>query len=77
VEKGHDEHRKLIVVHLAPLIKKCGVEYQEILDVWEGRDPVLKAVINGPIGADRMVENNHNSMLTIGFHVEGCSPMWN
>jgi hypothetical protein len=58
VTKGHDEHRKTIVRNqLADLIRKCGVDPEHIIDVWEGRDKVLKAALNGPVGSDRMVSS--------------------
>lgn len=35
---------------LADLIRGCGVDPEDIIDVWTGKDPVLKAIINGPVG---------------------------
>jgi HD superfamily phosphohydrolase len=57
IDKGHDEHRKAIIRGpLYKLIENCGIRPDDIIDVWEGKDPVMKAVINGPVGADRMVQ---------------------
>lgn len=50
---------------LASLIEMCGVSPQEIIDVWEGKDPVIKAIINGPVGADRMVNTKLILFLNI------------
>lgn len=53
---GHDTHRNLLIKsdYLAPLIENTGVSPQEIVDLWEGKDPVLQALVQGAIGADRM-----------------------
>ncbi len=53
---GHDTHRfKLIQSeYLKPLIQDCGVEPDEIIDLWNGKDTVLQAIVQGALGADRM-----------------------
>ena len=53
---GHDTHRYKLIKsdYLKPLIQKCGVEPEEIIDLWEGKDTVLQAIVQGALGADRM-----------------------
>jgi HD superfamily phosphohydrolase len=51
VAKGHDEHRKTFVRGcLSKLILNCGVDPEDIISVWDGKNPVLKAIVNGPVG---------------------------
>lgn len=53
---GHDAHRMKIVDsdYIKPYIEKCGVESQALKDLWNGKDPVLQAIVQGALGADRM-----------------------
>ncbi|RMG35572.1 MAG: HD domain-containing protein [Methanobacteriota archaeon] len=53
---GHDTHRYKLIKsdYLKPLIQACGVEPEEIIDLWEGKDTVLQAIVQGALGADRM-----------------------
>lgn len=54
--KGHDQHRIRIIKEtcLQSLIRQCGVDPQEIIDVWQGTNQILHAIIQGSIGADRI-----------------------
>ena len=55
VEKGHDIHRHRIVKELlCDLIKESGFSPEEIINVWMGGDMIGKAILNGPVGADRI-----------------------
>jgi hypothetical protein len=48
---GHDRHRIRIVREvLSDLVKACGVDPENIIKIWEGKDKVGKAIINGPVG---------------------------
>lgn len=53
---GHDTHRMIMIKsdHLRPLIEACGVTPEEIEDLWNGKDRVLQAAVQGALGADRM-----------------------
>ncbi len=53
---GHDLKRLEIIVSpmIAPLVESCGVKVKDILDVWQKKDLALSAIIQGPLGADRM-----------------------
>jgi HD superfamily phosphohydrolase len=66
---GHDIHRKKIIFHppLTEAIRRCGVEPEEILEVWEGRDRVLHAITQGPVGADRYLTSLFLSSLLFSF----------
>lgn len=35
---------------LTDKIRDCGVDPQAIMDVWQGKDQVSKAIVNGPVG---------------------------
>jgi uncharacterized protein len=53
---GHDTHRLKMIKSefLAPLIENCNITVKEIESIWEGKDPVIQAIVQGAIGADRM-----------------------
>ncbi|MHA2091393.1 MAG: HD domain-containing protein [Candidatus Kariarchaeaceae archaeon] len=53
---GHDTHRMFMVKsdYLKPLIENCGVTPKELKDLWEGKDRVMQAIVQGALGADRM-----------------------
>ncbi len=53
---GHDTHR-IKMIHsdyLKPYIQDCGVEPQDLVDLWKGKDRVMQAITQGAMGADRM-----------------------
>lgn len=63
---GHDEHRKVMVVRapLAPAVRACGVDPETVVAMWDGRDKVAAAVLQGPLGADRtdfLLRDSHNT----------------
>lgn len=53
---GHDEHRFKIIHHdlLRPYIEACGIDLKDLEELWKGSDPVLQAITQGALGADRM-----------------------
>lgn len=67
---GHDAHRNLIIQskYLKPLIEACGVTTDEIIDLWDGKDPVLQALVQGALGADRMDFMLRDSFFTGTTH---------
>jgi HD superfamily phosphohydrolase len=55
VEKGHDMHRfEIIRELLKDEIESCGITIEEIENVWNGNDRISKAIVNGPVGGDRL-----------------------
>lgn len=63
--KGHDIHRFAIVRGpLKEKIERCGINVEEVIDVWKGKDIVMKAMLNGPVGADRLDFLKRDSMYT-------------
>jgi HD superfamily phosphohydrolase len=78
---GHDHHRlKIVMSHLiAPLIRECGVTPEEIILCWnppEGNNiyRVINAVVQGPLGADRMDFTLRDSYFTGTEHFGTISP---
>jgi HD superfamily phosphohydrolase len=55
-EKGHDEHRMKIisVSSMQTLIWGTGAEIDSIRKIWTGEDIIGGAILQGPLGADRM-----------------------
>lgn len=55
-EKGHDEHRKFIITSepMRTMIKDAGVDVNDIIKVWTGEDIIGGAILQGPIGSDRI-----------------------
>lgn len=58
---GHDIHRLMMVEHkwLSDPLKECGVDPNDIIKVWEAEESdglyfIIKTIIGGPLGADRM-----------------------
>ncbi|MDH5401533.1 MAG: HD domain-containing protein [Candidatus Heimdallarchaeota archaeon] len=53
---GHDTHRFKMIKHplLKPVIEACGITVGELKALWEGKDPVMQAITQGALGADRM-----------------------
>jgi len=62
---GHDTHRFKIVQsdQLKPLIEGCGVEIKDLIGLWQGEDPVMQAITQGALGADRV-----DFMLRDGYY---------
>lgn len=63
---GHDEHRKVLVARepLRSRLRACGVEPDDVVGMWCGRDKVASAVLQGPLGADRtdfLLRDSHNT----------------
>ncbi len=53
---GHDTHRMLIVKSefLKPYIENCDIKPSDLRELWEGKDRVMQAIVQGALGADRM-----------------------
>lgn len=58
---GHDLHRLQMVKHpsLSSVIEKAGITVNELIAVWtakpnDGMNYIIKTVVGGPLGADRM-----------------------
>lgn len=55
VEKGHDEHRKFLVKQACSTIGAFrGFPLDEVMQLWSGANKIGKAVLSGPVGADRL-----------------------
>lgn len=82
---GHDKHRFLIIrdPSIAPLVKNCGVQPEEIIAIWDSHSPeylaftaeekdifdIIRAVVQGPLGADRMDFTLRDSHFTGTEHI--------
>jgi len=55
-EKGHDEHRMKIITtqNMRTLIWGTGAEIDIIRKIWTGEDIIGGAILQGPLGADRI-----------------------
>lgn len=54
VEKGHDEHRKVILEQkYDPILTNIGIDVADVLDCLE-ESYLHRAILQGPMGADRM-----------------------
>lgn len=52
---GHDEHRlKILKNILKEPLESINIKIEEIEEIWEDKNKVLSALIQGPLGADRM-----------------------
>jgi hypothetical protein len=84
---GHDIHRIIIinVTELEELIKKCGISIKDILQSWNTTNVsdvvgeasmyrLIGAVIQGPLGADRMDFILRDSYFTGTEHLGTISP---
>ena len=62
---GHDTHRFKLVQSefLKPLIENCDIELKDLIGLWKGEDPVMQAITQGALGADRV-----DFMLRDGYY---------
>jgi len=53
---GHDIHRNKIVTEspLKDVISETGVEPNELINVWKGKNQIMLSIVQGTLGADRM-----------------------
>lgn len=53
--KGHDRHRDVVLEYLREVISESAdINYHGIQKVWDNMDTLLSAVLQGPLGVDRM-----------------------
>jgi HD superfamily phosphohydrolase len=54
--KGHDEHRKFLILNdpLKSLIENCGINVNDIIDLWDKKNRTLYDIVQGAIGSDRL-----------------------
>jgi len=55
-EKGHDKHRMTIIQSdlIKTIIEDSGVSTEDIFKIWTGEDMIGGAILQGPVGADRI-----------------------
>lgn len=54
---SHDQKRFDLLYHCVDfrkVVENCDVSFEDVANVWNGTDQVLHAIIQGPLGADRM-----------------------
>lgn len=66
VEKGHDEHRKYILREVFKDV--LDFEVEDIIAIWEKKDLILSALLQGPLGVDRMDFINRDTQMTSTSH---------
>jgi hypothetical protein len=78
---GHDLHRLTIIKSplLAPYVEGCGVSPEDIIKCWTSRGDgtiygIIHAIVQGPLGADRMDFTLRDSCFTGTEHLGTISP---
>ncbi|CAN5719508.1 hypothetical protein BH23THE1_BH23THE1_33650 [soil metagenome] len=67
-EKGHDEHRKIIVQNkYESIFKSIDVYVDDIIDCWTEND-LHRAILQGPLGCDRMDFTSRDTFYTSVRH---------
>lgn len=69
VHKGHDRHRHSIIHNLIPdIFEQIGVNPDDISKIWNNQSPVLSAILQGPLGVDRMDFVSRDTLYTATTH---------
>ncbi len=69
VEKGHDIHRYRAVRELLfDDLKSIGVDPEDIIDVWNGKNNVMGAILKSGLNVDRMDFVNRDTIYTATTH---------
>ena len=69
IHKGHDKHRHIIIQNLlCDILADIGIEPEDISDVWNNKNPVLSAILSGPLGVDRGDFSRRDTLYTATTH---------
>lgn len=69
VHKGHDNHRHSIAHKLIPnILTGVGINLDDLSGVWNNQNPILSAILQGPLGVDRMDFVNRDTFYTSTRH---------
>ncbi len=69
IHKGHDKHRHEIIKNLlCDILNQIGIEPEDISKVWNNKNPVLSAILSGPLGVDRGDFSRRDTLYTATTH---------
>lgn len=64
-EKGHDLHRyRLVRETLSYTLQKIGINPEDIVDIWNGKNAIMSAIMKGAVSIDRMDFVNRDTYHT-------------
>jgi hypothetical protein len=68
-DKGHDQHRlKILKEKLTPFLTEMKIDPIEIEQVWSNSNKLFSAIIQGPVGVDRMDFIKRDTFYTATCH---------
>lgn len=72
---GHDRYRISLIKskYLGKLIEDCGIEINEIIEVWTNPGNIINLIVQGPVGADKMDYMIRDSYYTGTQHLSTIS----
>lgn len=69
VHKGHDMHRHSVIRNLIPdVLEQIRIDPDDISKVWHNDNTVLSAILQGPLGVDRMDFVSRDTLYTATTH---------
>ena len=71
-EKGHDEHRKVLLKDYTDILEKHSLTEQDILNGWGG-NLLYQSILQGPIGCDRMDFLKRDQLYTNSYEFGSCN----
>lgn len=54
VKKGHDCQRIEIIKYMKSIVEEYGVDINDIINIWNNKNPLMHSIIQGDLGADRL-----------------------